>query len=66
MYEWSKRVERMCGERQGKRGAKENLVVGRRKNRKELIVAMLFIENLNAAGFEGGLELCLMPALTIT
>ncbi|WP_238546855.1 transposase [Synechocystis sp. PCC 6714] len=65
MYGWSKRGERVYGERQGKRGKKENLVAGRRKNKKELIAPMLFSGSLNAEGFEGWLELYLIPALTI-
>jgi hypothetical protein len=53
VYGWSKRGERVYGEKQGKRGKKENLVAGRRKNKKELIAPMLFSGSLNTEGFEG-------------
>ena len=60
---WSKRGERINGEKQGKRGKKENLVAGRRKKKKDLIAPMLFSGSLNAEGFEGWLEYYLIPAL---
>jgi putative transposase len=63
---WAKKGERVYGEKQGKRGKKENLVAGRRKMKKDLIAPMLFTGSLNATGFEGWLELFLIPALTIT
>lgn len=55
----------MYGEKQGKRGKKENLVAGRRKTKKDLIAPMLFTGSLNAEGFEQWLEFYLIPALTI-
>ena len=36
IYGWSKRGKRIYGEKQGKRGKKENLVAGRRKGEKDL------------------------------
>jgi putative transposase len=65
VYGWSKKGERVYGEKQGKRGKKENLVAGRRKTQKDLIAPMLFSGSLNATGFEGWLELFLIPALTM-
>lgn len=53
VYGVSKRGERIKGEKQGKRGKKENLVAGRRKKTKDLIAPMLFSGSLNAEGFEG-------------
>jgi putative transposase len=53
LYGWSKKGETIYGEKQGK---KENLVAGRRKMQKDLIVPMLFTGSLNALGFEGWLE----------
>lgn len=63
VYGVSKRGERIKGEKQGKRGKKENLVAGRRKKTKDLIAPMLFSGSLNAEGFEGWLECYLIPAL---
>ena len=63
VYGWSKKGKRLGGEKQGKRGKKENLVAGRRKNEKDLIAPMLFSGSLNAEGFEGWLERYLIPAL---
>lgn len=65
-YGWSKRGEKLYGDRQGKRVMRENLVAGRRKKSKDLLAPMLFRGSLNAEGFEGGLERYLLPSLIIT
>ncbi|QUS59288.1 transposase [Synechocystis sp. PCC 7339] len=65
LYGWSKKGERVYGEKQGKREKKENLVAGRRKTQKDLIARMLFTGSLNATGFEGWLEFFLISALTM-
>ena len=66
VYGGSKRGKKIYGEKQGKRGKRENLVAGRRKKVKDLIAPMLFTGSLNAAGFEGWLEYYLLPELEIT
>lgn len=66
MYGWSKRGKKLYGERQGKRGKRENLVAGRRKGKKDLLAPMLFQGSLNAEGFEGWLSMYLLPSLTMT
>ncbi len=65
IYAWSKKGKKVYGERQGKRGKRENLVAGRRKGKKDFIAPMLFTGSLNAEGFEGWLDRYLLPALTI-
>ena len=50
---WLKKGKKIYGEKQGKRGIRENLVAGRRKGKKDLIAPMLFTGSLNAEGFEG-------------
>jgi excisionase family DNA binding protein len=65
MYAWSKRGKIIFGERQGKRGKKENLIAGRRKGKKDFIAPMLVRGSLNAFAVEGWLSLHLLPALTI-
>lgn len=65
IYAWSKRGKKVYGERQGKRGKRENLVAGRRKKEKDLIAPMIFTGSLDARGFEGWLTLFLIPCLTI-
>ena len=64
VYAWSKRGKKVYGEKQGKRGKRENLVAGRRKKKKEFIAPMIFTGSLDAAGFEGWLNLFLIPSLT--
>ena len=65
MYAWSKKGKKVYGERQGKRGIRENLVAGRRKGKKDLIAPMVFRGSLDAVGFEGWLRIFLLPSLTI-
>jgi putative transposase len=65
IYAWSKRGKKVYGEKQGKRGKRENLVAGRRKKEKDLIAPMVFTGSLDARGFEGWLSLFLIPNLTI-
>lgn len=64
IYGWSKKGGKIYGERQGKRGKRENLVAGRRKKKKDLIAPMLFTGSLDAEGFEIWLSLFLIPSLT--
>jgi putative transposase len=64
LYGWSKRGEIVYGEKQGKRGKKENLVAGRRKKSRDLIAPMVFSGSLNAIGFAGWLKMHLLPALS--
>jgi putative transposase len=64
IYAWSKRGKKVYGEKQGKRGRRENLVAGKRKGKKEFIAPMIFTGSLDAAGFEGWLNLFLIPSLT--
>ena len=52
MYAWSNRGRKVYGERQGKRGVRENLVAARRKGKKDLIAPMLFTGSLNAEANE--------------
>ena len=66
IYAWSKKGKKIYGDRQGKRGKRENLVAGRRKGKKDLIAPMIFTGSLNAEGFEGWLSIYLLPSLTIT
>ena len=54
--------KKLLGDRQGKRGKRENLVAGRRKGKKDLIAPMVFTRSLNAEGFEGWLSLYLLPS----
>lgn len=63
VYGWSKRGKKIYGEKQGKRGKRENLVAARRKGKKDLIAPMLFTGSLNAEGFEGWLGQYLLPSL---
>ena len=62
-YGWSKRGAKLYGDKQGRRVMRDNLVAGRRKNIKDLLAPMLFRGSLNAEGFEGWLELYLLPSL---
>lgn len=48
-----------------KRGKRENLVLGRRKRRKDLIVLIIFIGSFNVEGFEGWLLIYLLLLLII-
>jgi len=66
IYAWAKKGKKVYGERQGKRGKRQNLVAGRRKKKKDFIAPMLFEGSLDAVGFEGWLSLFLIPSLTIT
>lgn len=52
----SKKGKKIYGDKQGKRGTRENLVAARRKGQKDLIAPMLFTGSLNAEGFEGWLS----------
>lgn len=61
-YAWSKKGKKVLGDRQGKRGKRENLVAGRRKGKKDFIAPMVFTRSLNAEGFEGWLSLYLLPS----
>lgn len=65
LYAWSKKGKKIYGEKQGKRGKRENLVAGRRKGKKDFIAPMIFEGSLDASGFEGWLSLFLLPSLTI-
>ena len=65
VYAWSKKGKKVYGDRQGKRGKRENLVAGRRKGNKDFIAPMVFTGSLNAESFEGWLALYLLPSLTI-
>ena len=65
IYAWAKKGKKIYGNRQGKRGKRENLVAGRRKRKKDLIAPMIFTGSLNAEGFEGWLEKYLLPSLEI-
>lgn len=65
IYGWSKRGKKIYGEKQGKRGKRENLVAGRRKKEKDLIAPMLLTGRLDAVAFEGWLEKYLLPSLNI-
>jgi putative transposase len=65
IYAWSKKGKKVYGEKQGKRGKRENLVAGRRKKKKDLIAPMRFTGSLDAKGFEDWLNLYLLPSLTI-
>ena len=65
IYGWSEKGKKIYGEKQGKRGTRENLVAGRRKHKKDLIAPMLFRGCLNADGFEGWLAKYLLPELKI-
>ena len=65
VYAWSKKGKKVYGDRQGKRGKRENLVAGRRKGNKDLIAPMVFTVRFNAESFEGWLALYLLPSLTI-
>ena len=64
IYAWAKKGKKVYGERQGKRGCRENLVAGRRKGKKDLIAPMLFTGSLNAEGFEGWFDRYLLPSLS--
>jgi putative transposase len=65
IYAWSERGKKVYGEKQGRRGKRENLVAGRRKKHKELIAPMIFTGSLDAAGFEDWLSMYLIPSLTM-
>jgi putative transposase len=66
LYAWAKKGKKVWGDRQGKRGKRENLVAGRRKGKKDLIAPMVLTRSLTAEGFEGWLSLYLLPSLTMT
>lgn len=63
VYAWSRRGKKVHGEKQGKRGTRENLVTGRRKKHKDFIAPMIFTGSLDAEGFEEWLRLFLIPSL---
>jgi putative transposase len=65
IYAWSERGKKVYGEKQGRRGKRENLVAGRRKKHKEFIAPMIFTGSLDAAGFEDWLSMYLIPSLTM-
>ena len=52
IYAWSKKGKKVYGEPEGKREKRENLIVGRRKKKKDLIAPIIFKVSLNAVGFE--------------
>jgi putative transposase len=45
--------KKVLGDRQGKRGKRENLFPGRRKEKKDFIAPMILTRSLTAEGFEG-------------
>ena len=55
----------MPGQKEGKRGKRENLVVGRIKKEKDLIAPIIFKGTLNAVEFEQWLYQNLLPSLKI-
>ena len=63
IYGWSKKGKKIYGEKQGKRGKRENLVAGRRKKEKDFIAPMIFTGSLNAESFESWLKMYLLPSL---
>jgi putative transposase len=65
IYAWAERGKKVYGEKQGRRGKRENLVAGRRKKKKEFIAPMIFTGSLDAAGFEDWLSMYLIPSLTM-
>ena len=60
-----KKVKKVYGEQEGKRGKRENLVAGRRKKEKDLIGPIIFKGSLNAVGFEQWYDQHLLPSLKI-
>ncbi len=63
LYAWAKRGKTIYGNKQGKRGKRENLVAGKRKGEKDFIAPMIFTGSLNAVGFEGWLSTYLLTSL---
>ena len=51
IYACSKKGKKVYGEQEGRRGKRENLVVGRRKKEKDLTAPIIFKVTLNAVGF---------------
>jgi hypothetical protein len=49
-------------QKEGKRGKRENLVVGRIKKEKDLIAPIIFKVTLNAVGFEQWYDQHLLPS----
>ena len=66
LYAWAKRGKKIYGNKQGKRGRRENLVAGKRKGEKDFIAPMIFTGSLNAEGFEGWLSKYLLTSLKKT
>ncbi len=64
LYAWAERGKKVYGERNGKRGTRENLVAARCKGKKDLIAPMIFTGSLDADGFEGWMERYLLPSLS--
>ena len=60
-----KKVKKVYGEQERKRGKRENLVAWRRKKEKDLIGPIIFKGSLNAVGFEQWLSQHLLPLLKI-
>ncbi|NJL98605.1 MAG: hypothetical protein HC924_07190 [Synechococcaceae cyanobacterium SM2_3_2] len=60
-YAWSKKGKKVYSETQGKRGKRQNLVAGRRKEVKDLLGQMIFMGSLDAKGFEVWLTTQLSP-----
>ena len=60
-----KKGKKVYGEQEGRRGKRENLVVGRRKKEKDLTAPIIFKVTLNAVGFEQWLDKHLLPSLKI-
>ena len=61
-----KKVKKVYGEQEGKRGKRENLVAWRRKKEKDLIGPIIFKGSLNAVGFEQWYDQHLLPSLKIS
>ena len=60
-----KEGKKVYGQPEVKRGKRENLVAGRRKNKKDLMAPIIFKVTLNAVGFEQWLDQHLLPSLKI-
>jgi putative transposase len=62
----AQKEKKVFGDRQGKRGKRENLVAGRRKGKKDFkdfIAPMIFTRGLTAEGFEEWLSLTITSIL---
>ena len=63
IYAWSKKGKKVYGEQEGKRGKRENLVVGIIKKKRDLMAQIIIKGNLNAVGYEQSLNQHLLPSL---